>query len=85
MEEAELLLGGDDDDLEEESNGDVVKQLPNRTELKRYEKKKRIGLQFLSSVSAQQMALLSPSLKESMDNFISQLETHTDQVENWGK
>ncbi len=66
------------DDLEELEEGldegeDALAGLPG-TEMKRYERKKRMGLSFLSSVSAQQLESLSPTLKSSMDNFLTQLE-----------
>lgn len=63
------------EDVDEDAN-DTVKPLPKRSEYKRYAKKQRIALQVLNNVTPQQIANLSPSLKSSMDNFISQLELH---------
>ena len=59
-----------------EEGDDTVKPLPRRSEYKRYAKKKKIALQVLNTVTPQQIATLSPTLKDSMDNFINQLELH---------
>lgn len=76
----ELMM---DEDEQDNDGGDVIKSLPDRTELRKYEKKKRIGLQFLSNVTAQQIAEMSPTLKHSMEHFINQLESHSDEVSLW--
>ena len=79
------FLPGDDDfsaelaALEEvdEDDEDTVKPLPDRSEFKeykKYERKQRTALSFLTSVTPQQLAALSPTLKSSMDNFINQVE-----------
>ncbi len=54
-----------------------MQPLPQNVEqLKRYERKKVLGAQFLAGLSVQQIAAISPQLKSSMDNFINQLEAH---------
>lgn len=60
----------------EDEDEDMIRPLPARADFKRYEKKKNLGLQFLSNVTPQQMATMAPSLRSSMDNFITQLELH---------
>lgn len=74
--EDDLDAEGDEGDEEGEDANDIVHPLPARAQLKRYEKKKRLGLQFLSSVTPMQMAVMAPTLKASMDHFINQLEVH---------
>ena len=71
---SELAILNEDDELLDEV--DIARPLPARTEFKRYENKKRLGLQFLTNVTPQQMATMAPSLRSSMDNFINQLELH---------
>ncbi len=69
-------LIADDDDFDGmlEEGEDALQALPDAMDIRRYERKKRIGLSFLSSVNSQQLATLNPALKSSMDNFLSQLE-----------
>ncbi len=57
-----------------EEGEDELQALPEVAELRKYERKKKMGLNFLSSMNVQQLAAMNPSLKSSMDQFLSQLE-----------
>lgn len=64
-------------DFEDEFEDTVQPLRQDVEQHKRYEQKKAIGAQFLTSgITPQQIAQMSPELKASMDNFINQLETH---------
>ena len=58
-------------DLEELE--DTVQPLPTDAE---YLRRKAMGAHFLAGVTPQQVAALSPQLKASMENFMSQLQTY---------
>ena len=47
--------------------------LPTKREIKKFKKKQRVGLNFLASITPEQLAALSPEIKSSMDNFIQTL------------
>jgi len=67
-EEEELELG--------EASAGTLRELPDPSEYRRYERKKKMGLSFLSTITPQQLSSMSPTLKASMDHFLSQLEEH---------
>lgn len=60
----------------EEDSQDTVRPLPNRKEFRRYERKQKIGAQFLTNVTPQQLQTMSPELKQSMEQFVQQIEAH---------
>ena len=60
----------------EEDSQDTVRPLPNRREFRRYERKQKIGAQFLTNVTPQQLQNMSPELRQSMEQFVQQIEAH---------
>ena len=71
----EAVIDHDDDDAKDEI-GDSARPLPSKREFRKYARKKRLGVQFLSTLNAQQIATMSPTLKSSMDNFMYHVERH---------
>ena len=68
--------GGDGVSLGDEA-ADTVHPLPSAVEFRRYEQKKRMSLMALASITPQQIAMMPPALRQSMDQFFGQLEAHS--------